>query len=109
MLTVSELYIYPVKSLAGIKINTSALTSRGLQYDRRWMLVDDSNQFLTQREHPRMALLKTKILNGYIVISSAANPADLISIPTELNLKESSPVKIWEDSCDAQVADNKIN
>src|SRR5205085_2428266 len=39
MLTVSELFIYPIKSLGGIAVSSAMVTERGLQYDRRWMLV----------------------------------------------------------------------
>lgn len=55
---VSEIYVYPVKSLGGISVKEVEVTDRGLKYDRRWMLVDSSGKFLTQRTHPQMALIK---------------------------------------------------
>ncbi|MBC7629296.1 MOSC domain-containing protein, partial [Ferruginibacter sp.] len=61
MYTISQLFIYPVKSLGGIEVTQAHLTDRGLQYDRRWMLVDNNNHFLTQREYPVMCLLQTAI------------------------------------------------
>jgi Uncharacterized Fe-S protein len=51
----SEINIYPVKSLKGISLNEAMVEDRGLRHDRRWMLVDEKNQFLTQREFPVMA------------------------------------------------------
>ena len=59
MKRVSALYIYPVKSLGGIALDSAMVLPKGLQYDRRWMLVDENNQFLTQRVHAAMALFKT--------------------------------------------------
>ena len=49
MLTLTGLYIYPIKSLGGISLPEADITSRGLAYDRRWMLVDDQNNFISQR------------------------------------------------------------
>jgi uncharacterized protein YcbX len=49
---VSQLFIYPVKGLPGITKTESELTPRGLKYDRRWMLVDENNRFLSQRGLP---------------------------------------------------------
>ena len=59
MLKVSALYIYPIKSLGGIPVGTATLTDRGFAYDRYWMLVDQDNNFLTAREYPEMALIRT--------------------------------------------------
>lgn len=61
MLTVSELHIYPVKSLGGISMPSVVMTDRGFKYDRRWMLIEEDGQFLSQRELPKMALLKVSI------------------------------------------------
>ncbi len=61
MLTVTELYIYPIKSLGGIRAQSVLLTDRGFEHDRRWMLVDGNNRFISQREYPKMALLRVEI------------------------------------------------
>jgi len=55
---VSQLLVYPVKSLGGIAVSSSEVQPKGLAYDRRWMLVDENNRFLTQRVVPEMALMK---------------------------------------------------
>jgi uncharacterized protein len=68
MKRVSALYIYPVKSLGGIALNSAHVLPKGLQYDRRWMLVDENNQFLTQRVHAGMALFKTAMHEDGIVV-----------------------------------------
>ena len=60
----SEINIYPVKSLKGITLSEASVRQRGLQYDRRWMLVDADGQFMTQRDFPRMALIETSV-NGH--------------------------------------------
>ena len=66
MLQVSQLYIFPIKSLGGIALNKAQVTDRGFQYDRRWMLVDHNNMFISQREVHQMALLKPALTDGGI-------------------------------------------
>jgi hypothetical protein len=61
----SELHLYPIKSCAGISVQAATATPAGLTHagihDREWMLVDDTGEFLTQREHPRMALIAPQL------------------------------------------------
>ena len=52
---VKELYIYPVKSLAGISVQSAKAEEMGFENDRRWMLIDEENQLITQREHPELS------------------------------------------------------
>lgn len=75
MPVISEIIIYPVKSLKGVNVQTAELTDRGLKYDRRWMLVDADNRFLTQRELPAMALPQVSIhAEGLKVCAAGAEP-----------------------------------
>lgn len=55
---VSEINIYPIKSLSGIRLQSATVEKRGLEFDRRWIILDANGKFLTQRVLPRMALLK---------------------------------------------------
>lgn len=103
MLSVSQLYIYPIKSLGGIPVNEAAVTGRGLQYDRRFMLVDKNNLFLTQREFPAMALLRTFIEADKLFVYPKNNSTEkliLPLVPEVFDIMET--VKIWEDDCEAQ-------
>ena len=67
-LTLTEIYIYPIKSLGGISLQSAKVEARGLQHDRRWMLVDKNGMFLTQREHPQMALLQVNIKDDWLEV-----------------------------------------
>ena len=40
-LKLTQIWIYPIKSLGGISLSSAKVMEKGLQYDRRWMLVDD--------------------------------------------------------------------
>lgn len=61
----TELNLYPIKSCAGIALREATLTAAGLMsehiYDREWMVVDAQGQFMTQRQHPRMALIVPRL------------------------------------------------
>jgi uncharacterized protein YcbX len=78
MLQISQLYIYPIKSLGGIALDTAFLTDRGLQHDRRWMLIDANNRFLSQRENAQMALLKTALSDDGVVVSYTPDNSSII-------------------------------
>lgn len=65
---VKELYIYPIKSLAGIRVENAKAEEMGFENDRRWMLIDEDNQFITQRKYPNLSQFYPKINEGKIVI-----------------------------------------
>jgi uncharacterized protein YcbX len=73
------------------------------------MLVDERNNFLTQREHPEMALLKTAIEKEKILVSHAANPADKVMLPLQPLPASTVLVTVWDDPCQAQIAPDVIN
>jgi len=100
-LTLSQIYIYPIKSLGGISLKTAQVQERGLQHDRRWMLVDNNNQFLTQRTFPDMALLQVELeANGLRVQHKIKNLESLL-IPFEPLTQQPIQVTIWDDVCTA--------
>src|SRR6185436_8804693 len=107
--TVSQLFIYPIKSLGGIELSSAEVDKRGLKNDRRWMLVDNNNQFMTQRENHGMALLKTAIINDRIIISNKHKPDEHIHIPVAITNSKKIRVRVWDDDCDVLEADTVIN
>ncbi len=102
MYTISQLFIYPIKSLGGIELPAAQLTDRGFQYDRRWMLVDEHNNFLTQREYAVMSLLQTAIENNELIIYHKNDITDKVAVPLHPLPNQTSKVKVWDDECDAQ-------
>ncbi|MEO5683093.1 MAG: MOSC N-terminal beta barrel domain-containing protein [Chitinophagaceae bacterium] len=109
MFTVSELYVYPIKSLGGIAVDSATLTSRGLQYDRRLMLVDEHNCFLTQREHPVMALLQPVITKDGLYVHHKNDAGTQLFIPEQPVSTETVMVTVWDDTCAGQLYNNGIN
>lgn len=101
-LVLSGLFRYPVKSLRGMGLDRVGLDARGFSLDRRWMLVDRQGLFLTQRELPRMTLVRTSIQSGRLTLQ-APGMNDLL-LPPESDSDETVPVKVWRDKCLARSA-----
>ena len=88
----SELNIYPVKSLKGIPLNEAIVEDRGLQFDRRWLLVDGNGKFITQREVPQMATVKIEV--GPEGMRAARNGSS-IDVPLDPATGDRAHVEIW--------------
>lgn len=104
---VSEINIYPVKSLGGISLDESLVKRRGLNLDRRWMLVDGNGDLITQREISKMATVSVKILGNNLNIS--VEGFKNLKIPSEIEDQEQVEVRVWKNYCSAIVADNHVN
>ncbi|MEO6038844.1 MAG: MOSC N-terminal beta barrel domain-containing protein [Saprospiraceae bacterium] len=107
----SEIWVYPIKSLGGIALPAARVQRRGLQYDRRWMLVDPAGRFVSQREIPDMALLGTAVEAPWLVVFSKTDPAQGIRIPLELPVEslEKVMVEVWSARCAARLMPAEIN
>src|SRR5260370_37544494 len=66
-LKLTEIWIYPIKSLGGIRVKSAKVFEKGLEHDRRWMLIDRDNEFMTQRIYPKMALFKLQIQSRWML------------------------------------------
>jgi uncharacterized protein YcbX len=104
-----DIYIYPIKSLGGIRLEEAVLEERGLKFDRRWMLVDKEGMFLTQRNHPQMALLQTNLTKDSLLVCHKNKPEISIEIPFEATSKDVIPVTIWDDQVMGQIVDYRLN
>ncbi|MCP2027003.1 uncharacterized protein YcbX [Flavobacterium sp. HSC-32F16] len=91
---VKEIYIYPIKSLAGISLQSAHAEEMGFENDRRWMLIDAENQMITQREHRIMSQFYPQISDGKISITFQDQRHEF-SISE--HLKNAMKVNVWED------------
>lgn len=108
----SEIWIYPIKSLGGISLKQSKVTRRGLENDRRWMLVDEENNFVTQRKYPELALFQPQLEGDFlkIVHKGLENEALKISLLANKNQKKiMSAVIVWEDVVEAEEVSAEAN
>ncbi|HEX3097779.1 MAG TPA: MOSC N-terminal beta barrel domain-containing protein [Usitatibacter sp.] len=98
-LTVAALHIYPVKGLKGVELPEARTTERGLEHDRRWMVVDAAGEFVSQRMLPRMATVWTALEDGALELS-APDMAPL-HVPLAPDAGEPIRVRVWSSECDA--------
>src|SRR5258706_3853114 len=99
VLTLAALHIYPVKGLKGIDLTTARCTARGLEHDRRWMVVDANGDFLTQREHPKMATVWTDIDEN--ALSLSAPDMSNVDVPLDPRPSPVMKVRVWQSVCEA--------
>ena len=102
MLTLSQLYIYPIKSLGGIALDRAEVTDRGLAHDRRYMLVDPAGNFLTIRQHPRMTLLQPQLTETGLRVAPRHAPDDVLELPHGQYADRQREVVIWNNRVGAR-------
>lgn len=95
--TLTEIYIYPVKSFGGIRVRESVVLEKGLEWDRRWMVIDEHNRFLTQRTVPEMALFRLSFREDGFVISHGD---DSVHLPLQPDSGELIRGVVWDDPVD---------
>ncbi len=99
---ISALNVYPVKSCAGIGVASARVGARGLAAatpaghagDREWMIVDRQGIFVTQREHPALALVHTSVESGALVLTTAGKTPLPVSL--DAHRAESREVVVWK-------------
>lgn len=90
----TEIWIYPIKSLGGIRVGKAVATEKGFRGDRRWMLVDEQNRFITQREAPQLALTRLSIQEeGFRIYIGDSH----LDIPLETSIGEELMAQVWDD------------
>lgn len=92
----SQLYVYPIKSTGGIALDNATADRRGLRYDRRWMLVDDSGGFMSQRKFPRMALIHPVLKSDHLLVEAPGMPA--LEVPLGSPGGQRTLADIWGDA-----------
>ncbi len=95
---IARLFVYPVKSCAGVELTESVLTETGLDLDRAWMVVDESGQFVSQRELPRMALVRPQLKHFEVILRAPGMLALHLAIDA---VEQPATVRVWDDTVSA--------
>jgi uncharacterized protein YcbX len=101
-----EINIFPIKSLAGIALQRVFTEKTGLQNDRRMMLIDAQNRFVSLRDFPELWLFKPEFAEGGFLVKAHE---EKIFVPECAGTGKFEQVKIWDDTVRAEVFDNEIN
>lgn len=99
MITLAELYAYPVKSCRGIALERALLTAAGLEHDREWMVVTPEGRFLTQRESPRLALIVPRLEPDALTLTAPGRADLAVPLAGSGIVRE---VVVWRDRCRAR-------
>ncbi len=92
---IAQLFIYPVKSCAGIELSVSDITACGLKRDREWMIVDQTGLFLTQRQIPHMVWITPLLTETALILSAPDQPTIEVPFATR---GPARPVTVWRDT-----------
>lgn len=99
---ISRLLLYPVKGCRGVSLRSVRLASTGLEFDgigdREWVIVDDHDEFLSQRELPRMALVETALAGSCLRLSAPGMLKLEVPFASEGDVVR---ISVWDDEIDA--------
>jgi len=100
MISVSGLFLYPVKSCSGVAVEQARVGATGFDLDRRWMVVGEDGRFLTQREQPRLALVRVRL--GEEELRLEAPGLSVLEVPFERDPGPTVKVAVWKDESAAR-------
>ncbi|WP_435356536.1 MOSC domain-containing protein [Emticicia sp. SJ17W-69] len=108
-LIISEITIYPIKSLGGISLQSVIVEERGLQHDRRWVLADEENRFITQRENEQMALIDVSIESDGLHVSHRLKENTPLTVPFSPQTSDYQKITIWDDIVNAVRVSDEVD
>lgn len=109
LLIVQDIFIYPIKSLGGIRLSEAVVEEKGFRYDRRWMLVDDEGVFITQRKHPKLAILQVDLGEKALKVFHKTMAGMSVEIPFDLATGPELMVTVWDDQVLAKIVHPDLN
>lgn len=95
----AEIWSYPIKSCAGVSLSRATVGNRGIDYDRHWMLVDAEGRFVSQRQLPRMVLIRPEFMGAQLRVTAPGQSA--LDIPCVQPAGRTLSVRVWRDDCAA--------
>lgn len=97
-LSVAQVCVYAVKSCGGWSLASASITGTGFEHDREWVVIENDGYFITQRQYPKMAIIKPELSNNVLTLSVTGIGS--VSAPI-INSGKRITVTIWENTCDA--------
>jgi MOSC domain-containing protein len=94
--TVTGLFVYPVKSTRGTARARARVSRTGLEWDRQWMVVNSRGTFLSQRTHPQLARIVPEVRDTALVLNAPGLPT--LTVPLDA-AGARAPVRVWDDAC----------
>ena len=99
MATIAELHFYPIKGCRGFAVPRASLAATGLEIDgigdREWVVVDQQGEFLSQREHPKMALIETRMTPSSLFVKAPGMLHLEVPFASEGDVVQA---RVWDDT-----------
>ncbi len=105
---ISQINIFPIKSLDGYSPTTAEVQERGLAFDRRWMIVDNEGMFFTQRTQHNMAKLRAEVIDNQLIITKK-NTNEKIAFDVNQYTNQTMQVVVWDDSVTANLVNPEVD
>lgn len=106
MSKVLSIHVYPIKSLGGISLQQAQADTAGFKYDRRWMLVDGENNFMSQRKTPRLCMFQQRFEKDQLIVSHKGSE---VRMPLEQAEGSLEVFKIWHHDTKAFEVDPAVS
>lgn len=100
-LYLGALYVYPIKSAAGVRCTSVQLTPQGAEHDRTWMVVDASGMLVTLRERPELARVVPSFADGVLRLEAPGMAG--LELPLTPEPGPLAPVWMWMQRLTAAV------
>lgn len=99
----ASLHVYPLKGARGISLERADALTGGLRHDRRFLLLDADGKFITQRSHPRLALVTTALSadGSSLAIGMPGGSATEVPLGAGAAGGPRRVVRIWDDDVEA--------
>ncbi|XP_015212667.2 molybdenum cofactor sulfurase isoform X1 [Lepisosteus oculatus] len=102
--TLTNIFLYPIKSCAAVEVREWPIGERGLLYDRIWMVVNVNGVCLSQKQEPKLCLIRPHISLQHSKLSLSAEGMSLISVPLEGSSQEKQTVQV----CQTKVCGDRV-
>jgi hypothetical protein len=106
-LYLSHIRIYPIKACSGMDVQEARMGERGLQYDRRWMLIHENGTNLHQLDYPRLASIVVSLDDDALCVQAPSMP--LLHIPLQPQHATPRTVQWFEGICEAVPASDEAD
>lgn len=105
-ITVSQLFIYPIKALGGFSPSTAVLAGRGFIDDRRWMLVDTRGRFISQRQHAQLTLWTVRVEGDELILQHRINKQEVCIGNARTTEGPRVDVQVWDNDFSAYLIEH---
>lgn len=102
--TLAAIHIFPMKSCAPLPLAQARVQARGLEHDRRWLLVDENSTFITARKYPRMTLIRAVPSDDGLQLDAPDMPTMRVCIP---DASRRTSAVVWDDTVAPLMGDDE--